>query len=176
MNTVYKLAVYALLLLLLVPAAAHAQDNRWIEAYGGTYHPQLLDNQFTYGVRAGVKTSDHFGLEGSVGKLSTSFQFGPVKIKDDTTLVDLSLKAYLNPDGKARFFLFGGPGWAFSNVNALGTSLARSDSFSAHIGAGLDVKLTDHFYIRPDVRGRWFQKSDTNGLDVQATIALGFSF
>jgi opacity protein-like surface antigen len=175
MTMKYQLT-YALLLLFLLPAAVRAQDKWRIEAYGGIYHLHDFENEVTYGARVGIKTSDHFGLEGSVGTFSTSFSFGPVKIKDDATLVDLSLKAYLNPGGKAQLFLFGGPGWAFSNVNALGTSLAHSDSFSAHIGAGLDVKLTDHLYVRPDIRGRWLQKNNTNSLDVETTVAFGFSF
>ena len=157
----------------LLPAAAMAQPgNGRFEIYGGIYRPEGLDDELTYGLRAGYKLSDHFGIDGTAGTFTVKED--PVEV--DVILVDLSLKAYLSSGDKAQFFLFAGPGWAFLDASAFGIDVLSEDSLTAHAGVGLDLWLSDRLYLRPDVRGRWFEQADSNDLDWEASLALGFSF
>jgi hypothetical protein len=93
---------FLVVLAVSIPAGARAQSGAsHFEIFGGEYRPQHLDDQLTYGIRASRQISGPISIELSVGRLE--FQEHPGEV--DSTLVDLSLKAYLTPAGKARYFL-----------------------------------------------------------------------
>jgi hypothetical protein len=145
-------------------AALAQQRPASLELFVGEFAPEEDYGDLTYGVRGGYRISDHFGLEASLG-------FGELADSVDFTLLDLSAKAYLGSStGKSQFFLFAGPGWAWLDA----TSLGKADSFSVHAGVGLDLRLGERLYIRPDARIRWFE--DGGGTDLEASLAIGFSF
>ena len=162
-----------LTLVALLPAAAWAQNRTGrFEVYGGIYVPDDVANKPTYGLRGGAKLTDLLGIEGSLGRIG--FHEGSYKF--DVTLADISLKAYLASGDRADFFLFAGPGWAYVQAKSSGNTLGRVDTFTAHAGAGVDLHISDRLYVRPDLRGRWFQKNHSNKLDWEGTLALGFNF
>jgi outer membrane protein with beta-barrel domain len=152
--------------------AAHAASGS-LEFYGGIYEPSgdALDSENTYGLRGAVGLSDRFALEASAGYFKSEVDTVDINL----TLLDLSLKTYLNPAGKAKFFLFAGPGWAFVSVNLNGHHLdfLDDDSFTAHAGVGAEIPLGEHVYLRPEGRGRWFENGNDD-LDYEVTLAVGF--
>lgn len=166
--------IFSALALVLAAGTASAQaGDVSFELYGGVYSPSGgLDDELTYGLRGGYRATNAFGLEASVGRFDISQP--PVEL--DVILVDLSFKGYLNSGSKAEVFLFGGPGWAFIDANAFGNTVFSDDSLTLHAGIGVDISLGQHVYLRPDVRGRWFEKSASNDVDVEASLALGFTF
>lgn len=164
-----------LALLLLPPAAAwaapsdHAETGHF-ELFAGRYAPEesSINEETVYGLRSGYRLSDRLGLEGSLGYVG----FSESIFDGDFFIVDASLKLYLNPGGKAEWYLIGGPGWAFIDVDASGAGLIEEDSFTLHAGLGVDIDLSERVYLRPEVRARWYELVD--GTDLEATLALGF--
>lgn len=169
MNRVCQVVLVAVLLgpvvfVLPAPAAAQAGTGAF-ELYAGYYFPSgnAVDDDLTYGIRGTYRWTDAVASELSVGRFDQSVSGNDFTL----TLVDLSTAWTLNPGSKAEFALFAGPGWAF--VDATGVS---NDSFTLHVGADLQIALSDRVYLRPDVRARWFEVGD-NDLDYEASIGLG---
>ncbi len=150
------------------PAAAEGS----FEVYAGLYYPddEVIDEDLTYGIRLGHRFSDHLGLEATLGRYETEVFFVDV----EAIFVDLSLVFCTNPGDNAEFLIFGGPGWAFLEADA-GFMEATDDSLTAHLGAGLKIALGEKIYLRPDVRGRWFEEGD-GGIDLEVSLGLGFRF
>jgi outer membrane protein with beta-barrel domain len=164
---------FLVVLAVSIPAGARAQSGAsHFEIFGGEYRPQHLDDQLTYGIRASRQISGPISIELSVGRLE--FQEHPGEV--DSTLVDLSLKAYLTPAGKARYFLVAGPGRAFVHASVIQPDVLSEDTFTTHVGAGVDLWLSDRLYLRPDVLGRWYKTSEGSNVDWQITFALGLAF
>lgn len=173
-------AVLLTLALAAAPAQAQAGSGSF-ELYAGYYSPDsnILDDDVTYGVRAGYRLSDAFAVEGSVGRYEDSQDIlGLAQVDFELTLVDASAVWYLNPGSSSEFFIFGGPGWAFADASAdfLGVPLdsASDDTLTLHAGLGLNLGLTERVYLRPEARARWFDDSD-DAVDVEASLALGFN-
>lgn len=173
-------AVLLTLALAAAPAQAQAGTGSF-ELYAGYYFPDsdVLDDDVTYGVRGGYRLSDSFGIQGSVGRYEDSENIlGLANVNLELTLVDASAVWYFNPGSSSEFFVFGGPGWAFADVNAdfLGIPLdsVSDDTFTLHAGLGLNIGLTDRIYLRPDVRARWFDDSNDE-VDLEASLAVGFT-
>ncbi len=150
------------------PAAAEGS----FEVYLGYYFPdeEGVDEDLTYGIRLGHRLSDRFGLEGTLGRYETEVFFVDV----EAIFADLSLVFFTNPGSTAEFLIFGGPGWAFLEAEA-GSMEATEDSLTAHLGVGLKIALGERTYLRPDVRGRWFEEGEDD-LDLEVSLALGFRF
>ena len=165
----------AVLALTFGAAAAQAQHGGSVEAYVGRYEPtvtDVADGELTWGVRGGYRFTSRLGLEGTVDRLTSDED----AFKLVLTTVDLSGKLYLNPDSRAEFYLLGGPGWAFVNLDFGGRSARIADSLTLHVGLGVEFALYENFYLRPDVRGRWYEKSAADDLEVEGSLALGLRF
>lgn len=156
------LAVLALLALVpAAPAAAQGGSGSGsFELYGGIFDPDTSEST-TYGLRGGYRMSDRFAVELTAGRVDELEGFD---------LAELSLKTYLgSATGNAQLFLFAGPGWA-----NLDFGFFEIDTLTANVGVGADLYLGRNVYLRPDVRWRWFEDFDDS--EVEATLALGFSF
>ena len=150
------------------PAAAEGS----FEVYAGLYYPDdgILDEDLTYGIRLGHRFSDHLGLEATLGRYETEVSFVDV----EAIFVDLSLVYCTNPGASAELLIFGGPGWAFLEADA-GFMQATDDSLTAHLGTGLKIALGATTYLRPDVRGRWYEEGGDE-IDFEVSLGLGFRF
>lgn len=169
------------------------------ELYGGYFSPGdgFFDDGLTYGARASWPLRRDWMAEVSVGRWEDSrterfggIQFpglppiGGVTVDFDLTLtmIDLSVGKQL---GFSGWRVFGGPGWGFAEADAqvrgfglpgpidVGTSATdRDDSFTYHVGVAGYFPLGEHFYLRPDLRGRWFDEGGSG--DLEASVAVGW--
>lgn len=172
-QTVSWWMVFALVVLLTSVGSGRAVAQGSFELYLGSYFPEgeEVDEDLTYGIRAGSRFSDRFGLQGTLGRYETEIDF----IDLETTFADLSLVWFTNPGHRAEFSIYGGPGWAFLKAEADSLEASDGDSLTAHFGAGLNIPLSDRFFLRPEVRARWFEEGG-NEIDVEATLACGIKF
>lgn len=145
------------------------QEKGSFELYLGSYFPdgEQVDEDVTYGIRAGYRFLDRFGLQGTLGRYETEIDF----LDLETTFADLSLVWFMNPHRRAEFLIYGGPGWAFLEAGA-NLSEVSDDSLTAHLGLGVDIGLGGRFFLRPDLRARWFEQGD-NEIDIEASLAVG---
>lgn len=172
-GSIWTTIAVAVLLMLIAggPAEAQAGEGNF-ELYLGYYFPDDTDvgEDLTYGVRAGYRFADAFGLQGTLGRFETDV----FSINVELILADLSFMWFTNPGSHAEFFVYGGPGWAFVKADAFGLQVSE-DSLTAHVGLGVMIPIGDKLYLRPDARARWFEQGD-NETDLEATLALGFRF
>lgn len=152
---------------------ASAQQGVTLEFLAGQYFPSddAIGDDVVYGVRGGYRFSEHLGLDASLSLFRPSeIDSGFGKIDLNMAFTDVSLKWYPKPGHRAEVFFYGGPGWAFFDLQE--PFPASADSFTLHSGVGVDVKVNDRFYIRPDIRGRWIEDSS----DVDFEVSVGFGF
>ena len=167
--------------------AAVAANSGDIEVVIGWYWPESqtgadVQDDFTGGVQGGYNFTKHFGLEGSVLGFDSSVNnpapFADTSVRALTT--DLSFEWLANPDKRAVFELYGGPGYAWQDVNPPGPKNSISeDVWTMHVGVGTKISITDNFYIRPDARVRWFDGDNKAGhidshTDWQTTVSFGW--
>ncbi len=164
--------ILALAVFLASVSGSPALAEGSFEVYLGYYFPEEegVDEDLTYGIRFGHRFSDNFGLEATLGRYETEVFFVDI----EAIFADLSLVFFTNPGAKAEFLIFGGPGWAFLEANA-GFMEATDDSLTVHLGAGLKIALGEKTYLRPDVRGRWFEEGEDE-IDLEVSLGLGFRF
>lgn len=176
---------------LLAPMAAPAAAGEWtVEGVFGYYDPDSIDdNGEIYGGRFGYRPGDHFGMLLSAGVIDLEDDFLDIEEADlqfDLFLVDFSFQWY--PAGK-NFYLFAGPGWATVDleVDIPGSNNdleASDDIFTAHVGLGYRWDIGDSFFVRPELKARWFdgdgfeadQVDDWEGLDTEYSLGLGWRF
>ena len=173
------------------PTPARADGNGHvgeIEIFAGylwaDYSNHDLDlDDFVYGARGGYNFTDRFALQGTVerfdGEDSTGSGLGKVTYRVQSWFVDVSFVWQVNPDDRATFMVYGGPGWGNFDADITGSTIAVDDSeFTLHAGLGLEIALTKHIYLRPDVRTRWYELDESFGsddsLDWEITGAIGF--
>ena len=164
--------VLTLAVLLTPVASGPAVAEGSFELYLGYYFPDedAVDEDLTYGIRLGHRFSDRFGLQATLGRYETEVDFVDI----EAIFADLSLILFTNPGQKAELLIYGGPGWAFVEAEA-GSLEASDDSLTVHLGIGLDIALSEKFYLRPDVQGRWFEEGDDE-IDLELTLGFGFRF
>lgn len=156
-----------------------------LEIYAGLYSPEsdLLDDETTFGLRAGYQFNDRWGYLFQAGRYSTSEVF-PVLTDDgeqidlDLWVLDFSVAWYLSQGNHEGLTVFFGPGFAFTDLEAGpfedGLDFAGDDSFTVHAGLGWNFMAGEQLVIRPDVRARYFDSSDS--IDLEATVAVGWVF
>ncbi len=160
--------VSLLALALLIPGTvARAEEDEWVpptERPGPQlelFFSALFANSVSegsFGLRGSFHLGKRFALEGSLSRLADS--------RVDIFMADLSAKFYLKPRGRTRVYLAGGPGAIFSNDFVAG-------GLMLHLGFGAEFSLGRKFYIRPELRGKWFaEEVDTSFGD----LALGFGW
>ncbi len=161
-----------------------------------------FDDELVYGIRSSYPLrAKPWAIESAVSRYETDtfvgFQvFGQtIGFQVDVELIFLDLSAAWHHDaGKhGQIALFFGPGYLFANADlnvnlggfggfgGLGevddsqlSSSASEDSFTFHLGAAYKARISERLYLRPDIRGRWIEAGGGDGLDVEASLALGF--
>lgn len=108
-----RIASVLALLAVLIPAAAVAQTGRF-EIYGGIYSPKHLDDEATFGLRAGCKPFERVGFDITAG----TFTIDEDPVEVDVILTDISVKGYLNSGGKVQAFLSPGPAGPSSTLQS----------------------------------------------------------
>jgi opacity protein-like surface antigen len=172
-------------------AAPAMADSQWtVEGFAGYYDPDSFDdNSEIFGARFGYLPSDRFGMLLSVGAIDLEDEFldeDLINLRADLFLVDLSFQWY--PTGRS-FYLFAGPGFATVDVEidlpGPGNDFSDNDStFTLHGGLGFRWDLGETFFLRPELRARWFDGDDFNaddldsydGLDTEYTLGFGWRF
>jgi hypothetical protein len=177
----------AMALALAVPASA---GNWSVEGQFGYYDPDAVgENGEVYGFAVGYDVNPHFGMLLSAGFIDLEDDFLDIEESDlqfGLGLVDLSFVWY--PNGK-NFYLFAGPGYATIDVEVdipgSNNDIKESDTLmTINGGLGYRWMVTDGFFIRPEVKARWFDGQDFSadrldsyeGLDVQYSVGIGWRF
>ncbi|MEO7795028.1 MAG: outer membrane beta-barrel protein [Thermoanaerobaculia bacterium] len=172
---------------LRVPAAAGEIS---IEGQFGYYDPDSVDDTSqVYGGAFGYKPTDEFGMLLAAGVIDLEDDLLDIEdsnLRYQLFLVDLSFQWF--PGGRS-FYVFAGPGFSTIDVeyDVPGDNNDGEDSqsdFTLNGGLGFVAKLGENFFIRPEVKARWYQdqefESDQidsyDGLDVQYTVGLGWTF
>lgn len=181
--------------------AAVSADTAEIELHAGWYFPDEQGNEslddLVYGVRFGYNFVERFGMQLDISHFDTEdeFRFDPdgtggvapfnAHFEYDQLMADISLEWQVNPDDMAVFQLYGGPGYVWSDSQISGPGFKGDGDFntwSLHAGVGVQIGITDRFYIRPDARGRWFDADDDSSfdedeqdqIDWEASVAIGW--
>jgi len=113
----------------------------------------------SFGLRGSRHLKRRFALEGALARISDD--------RIDLWLVDLSAKYYLRDRGRTGVYVVGGPGLFYSDE-------AGADEVMVHLGFGAEVGLGRRFYIRPELRGRWFVEN-VDSVNI-ADLSLGFGW
>jgi len=139
-------------------------DSGKFEIYTGWYFPDPVDvsdnsgwDDFTAALRGGYNFNQHFGMGFAVQAFMTDQDMGADDIDTEYWLVDVSFAWYANPEDKAVFTVFGGPGYAMRDWE---WDIAKAndfdeDGFAGHFGIAGEIQCTEHFYIRPEAMLRW---------------------
>lgn len=183
------LAGVALAAVLAFAQAAGASEFT-VEGFAGYYDPEDLDeNGEIFGGRLGYKPSEQFGMALSVGVIDLEDDFLNIDDADlrfQLLLADFSFQWY---PGGGGFYLMAGPGYSVIDIeiDIPGNDNDFNDddsSFTLHGGLGYRWDLGESFFIRPELKARWFEGTDFEadesasweGLDTEYSLALGFRF
>lgn len=184
------LAVAALAMTSTVRAETKGKTGN-AEVVGGWYWAQGTDLSDdpdaapVFGLRMGYNFTSRFGMQGSVEWLDTEYDLpAPLTGQGDISaaMARVDLVWNVNPDDRAVFHVFGGPGYSWVTTDVpvpLDPSAEDDDSiFTLNLGVGVSIYATEHFYIRPDLSARWYaDDEDGDGhTDVEATIGLGWQW
>lgn len=185
-----KWSLLAGALLLLVLATPALAGNTSLEGQFGYYDPDSVNkNSQVYGLAVGYDVSPRFGMLLSGGVIDLEDDYLGVNDADlqlGLGLLDLSFVWY--PTG-GSFYIFGGPGYATVkleiDIPGSNNDIDESEtSFTVNGGLGYRWIVNDHFFVRPELKARWFDGQDFKatqaksyeGLDVQYTLGLGWRF
>ncbi len=117
-------------------------------------------NGFFFGISGDAMFSDRFGIGGEVTFLPAKGKYGPLQFRQ--TFYDFN--AIFAPINETRVVLklMGGLGGArtsfyFDDTSCIGTAVCNtttynigsSNHFQLHAGAGVEIYVTKHFFIRP---------------------------
>ena len=186
----------ALVALSLAPASAQSEAGQTsIEVYVGAYSTdvQFADEEITYGLRFDHNITRRFNLQGQVGFLPTDAAFDTSVFTGDfdfdTWFFEVSAGVNLRPGKRVAPLLFGGIGYAFTEVegtldDGVNPPLVFDDdldSLTAHVGFATKFYATEKFFIRTGTRARWFEARENNALDIddvdtEFTLAFGLSW
>lgn len=175
-------------LFLLAPAAD--ADEFTIEGFGGYYDPNAVDeNGEIFGGRIGLRPSDEFGMQLSVGAIDLEDDFLDIEDEDlryQLLLADFSFQWYPTGGG---FYVMAGPGYSTVDIEidvpGDDNDFEDDDStWTVHAGLGYRWDIGESFFIRPEAKARYFdgtefefdESESYDGLDTEFTLALGFRF
>ena len=169
---------------LAVPASAAVEEgSNSFEVYAGIYFPDgsMFDENATYGLRLGRAFTSRWGGEISGGYYNDDMNVGVINNDIDIINIDLDVVFFANPDSKGVFTVFGGIGWANTDLTVtdkgLGTSASfDSDSFTVNAGIGGRFYLgaDEQIYLRFDAKARYYEDRATDEVDLEATFGVGW--
>jgi hypothetical protein len=177
-----------------------AKGDAYVEVYGGYFASDReeldmietkLEGDVTYGIRGGAFFLDHWGAEATLGfvesKIEKEFQ-PPIETDTNVWLFEGTLFYAINPFSKGMLTLGGGAGYiSIDSEIAPELKLPSGEepnegALVLHACASIRIKLSSHFYIRPDVRYRFVRDvklgavEDKNLDTFEGTLALGLKF
>ena len=174
----------AALALAAAPAARAAvtADTGNIEVFVGWYSPEEdvagenLDDA-TYGMRGGFNFTRHFMMQIGAQMFSTDYPTIAGDVEIDQWMADVSFGWYANPDSRAVFLVYGGPGWSSTDMDFPVLKDDSDSSLSAHVGIAGVIGIGNRFYLRPDARYRWIDGDDggDDRGDWEATLGFGWT-
>lgn len=174
------------------PAAVNAEETPWsAELFVGTYSSEIsrLDEQELFGARIGYRFQEHFGMH-----VNLSARVGEIEAEESNatidwraTAVDLSFVWHPKTGGRFEPSLYAGPGFASVSgelsreVNGAVVTVDTDsdlidDTATLHVGIGSAIHLTDQIHLRIGTRARWYEARDSDEIDTEATLAIGFKF
>lgn len=188
----------ATLLTTTVPASAGT-----FELFGGYFASDdvLIEEGSALGLRGGLLLKGPWSAEVSLSRLEGNADrelgiwLGPDggtgvgNLDADQTQFTFEF-SFARKLGKSGWSILGGPGWSYvendytqsySEVSAVRYRFTR-DLFSLHAGVTGRFRLSDHTYLRPDLRIRWSDDvdlrfaGDSDNFDTEASIAVGWKF
>jgi len=147
-------------------------------------------NGFFLGFGGDIMFRQHFGVGAEVNFQPTHQDYGPFQYRQ--TFVDVNGIYEPLITKRAIVQLQGGigsasTGFTFSQSGCVGTAVCSTSTqavgssthFQVHVGAGLQIALTDHFFVRPQFDLHYVPNfTDQFGRNVvpAATIAVGYHF
>ena len=190
-RTTYLLVTVSLLVLIVdLPAEA---GEAHFEIAGGAYvsGTSYLGDEAAFGVRGGYRFTDRWAIQGSISRTELFDIYTPyVDAGLDATFFDVSAMFFITPSRRAELFVYGGVGMARFDLGVgpirFGTGNGRvhvprfgatvDDVFTTHVGLGVNIRLSDKMYLRPDIRSRWLDDFDGGTVDAEPSIGLGWRF
>jgi len=188
-------ALLVALILMLVPAtlAAVPEPGEWFAGiFGGNYEPgpdEVLDSQTIFGLRVGRMMTNRVSVGVSIGVVSPDSKqpSDPLLsglLEADFTLIDVNAVYALKPKSRFGLLVGGGLGGAFVSADGVidgpGGALffedVTSDSLTANAVVGAVINVGEKFYIRPQMRLRWFEARREDQVDQEVTLGFGFRF
>ena len=190
-TSIWATAAFGLLTVFFGPSTVLAEEDRdsgfeLVAGIGISRSSQGVDSDVTaLGFRGHRWLNDKWGAEVSYLRTEEGF------IRDDSHYLDLSALYRLTENPRFSSFVFGGVGaLRYTTLVVLpdipgSSSLPRlgpSDTTTtAHVGIGLNLRLGDNFYFRPDLRARrHFDMDDDFGYfddsSFDANIGFGWKF
>ncbi len=112
----------------------------------------------SFGLRGAFRLKNRWHLEGGLSRLNGRI---------DIFLVDLTAKYYLRDGERTDVFLLAGPGLFYS-------SDLDAEELMLHAGIGAEFSIRRQFYLRPELRGRWFT-DNIDDLNI-GDLSLGFGW
>ena len=180
-STLLTLALWA------TPAAADAGERRggFELFYALPEDPFTRNAEDAVGLRFRIPFGENWSVEASWSHKDgeSDFFFGEDLYGGD--FVDLSLRYDLINAERLTFFVFGGPGWYSLKVPDYGyvfpfdlslPSVRDEEGGSIHAGVGLEVRLNERFYVRPDIRHRTLEGFDFEETSTESSFAVGWRF
>lgn len=141
------------------PAAAYPKPNEWsIGGFlaGASFGKGRENNAGMGGIGAGVryKPVPSLGVQGDLGFFGGRDYTG---MKRTETALMLSALMFVNPKDTFQVFFLAGFGWSGAHVtdDRKGTDAATYDYgyFGAHLGGGVEWRISRHFALDADLRG-----------------------
>lgn len=158
-------------LALSAPASLAQNSGAYVEAFAGKifYETDFDLDETTFGARGGYRFDERWGIEGTISRQ---------EIDDfiDVYFVDVSLRRSLVQGERTELFFVGGPGLFRADFGSFPFN-DTEDELALHAGLGLDIKLGERLYLRPDVRARWVDGDlFDDDIHTEATLGVGFRF
>ena len=57
-----------------------------------------------------------------------------------------------------------------------GFGLSVEDDLTGHLGLGVNIRLSERMYLRPDLRIRWLGSLEDSNADAETSLGLGWRF
>ena len=140
-------------------------EGSWaVMAYGGVYSPGPggVDDEATFGVRAGYALSNQLIVSGSLGRVSFD------QVDADITLLDVNVGYAFRPDKRLSLVVTGGIGSAFISNGGF------DDSFTLNVGFGPAIGITDRLFVRLLNRFRWYENRTDDEIDREITLGIAY--
>ena len=187
------LAIASLVTFFPVSAALAGEAN--FEIAAGAYvsgTTGFVGEEGILGLRGGYRFTERWGLQGSLSRVDLFDAVSPfVDVDGDATFFDVSGMFFITPRRRAELFVYGGVGYARFDVDVApirldlphvgrirlpGFGFTVEDDFTGHLGLGVNIRLSEKMYLRPDIKVRWLGSLESGTADAEPSLGLGWRF